>query len=308
MVLESYVLSLQVFHWYCEFMYRGVIESFAKEYPQSLTMIKDPPKTIFWKGNISLLYSNKMVSVVGTRRISIYGKKVTQKMVRELVSVNVVIVSGFMTGVDAAAHGACLDAGGFTIAVMPCGIDYIHPEDQTELYERILNNQGLIISEYSESFKPQIWTYVRRNRILAGLSSGVLVTEAALNSGSLITVELARKANKSIFAVPGSIFNEYSKGTLHIIKEGACIVSSGFDIAENLGFSLSSFRDNPIDSPNFYDPESLEYKIYSMLQSDAMTVDELSRILSIPMDIINSKVTLMTLDGLLMEDAGKLFV
>ena len=119
---------------------------------------------------------------------------------------------------------------------------------------------------------------------------------------------LIKEYNKSIFAVPGSIFNEYSKGTLHIIKEGACIVSSGFDIAENLGFSLSSFRDNPIDSPNFYDPESLEYKIYSMLQSDAMTVDELSRILSIPMDIINSKVTLMTLDGLLMEDAGKLFV
>ena len=126
-----------------------------------------------------------------------------------------------MYGGDEAAHKAAVEAGGRTIAVMPCGIDMIHPEYQEELYNKILENKGLIISEYEGKFPPAIWTYPKRNRIVAGLSKAVLIVEAGLNSGTLITAECAKKFGRKIFAVPGPITSEVSKGTIQLIKEGA---------------------------------------------------------------------------------------
>ena len=168
----------------------------------------------------------------------------TEKLVTELAASGITIVSGFMYGIDAAAHKAALLAGGRTIAVMPCGIDLIHPEYQQDLYMEILNNKGLVISEYEGSRAPALWTYPQRNRIVAGLSKAVLIIEAGEKSGSLITANFAKKFGRKVFAVPGPITSENSKGIMQLIKEGAEAVSSAQDILREYGSARTlSFSD-----------------------------------------------------------------
>jgi len=167
---------------------------------------------------------------VGSRHLTYYGRKATEQIVTECAAAGITIVSGFMYGGDEAAHSAAIKCGGRTIAIMPCGINIIHPPQHKKLYQDILDNNSLIISEYEGDFLPQTWSYVQRDRIVAGLSKAVLVTEAALDSGSLITASYAKKYGRKIFAIPGQITSEVSKGTLKLIKEGAEPVAEAQDI------------------------------------------------------------------------------
>ena len=190
---------------------------------------------------------NNCLAVVGSRRLTHYGEQAIERIVGEIAmarldsarQAGITIVSGFMYGGDALAHQIAVRVGGRTIAVMPCGIDRISPEDQEELYNDIIENNGMIISEYEGDMTPALWTYPRRNRIVAGLSQAVLVVEAGEKSGSLITANLAKKFGRKIFAVPGPITSSVSKGTNMLIKQGAEMVTDAGDI-------LKYFRGNSL--------------------------------------------------------------
>ena len=166
------------------------IENGNPEYPPLLKAIAQAPKELYYRGNWSACLFEECLAVVGSRKMTTYGRQVTEKLVSEIASAGITIVSGFMYGIDATAHKAALEAGGRTIAVMPCGIDLIHPEYQEDLYKEILENNGLIISEFPGLFPPALWTYPRRNRIVAGLSRATMVVEAGEKSGALITAGL----------------------------------------------------------------------------------------------------------------------
>jgi len=276
-----------------------------KNYPALLRKIgKDAPEKIYYKGEWNNEIFENCLAVVGSRRLTSYGRKITEQLVTEIAASGVTIVSGFMYGGDEAAHRAAAEAGGRTIAVMPCGIDMIHPEYQEELYNKILENKGLIISEYEGKFPPANWTYPRRNRIVAGLSKAVLIVEAGLNSGTLITAEFAKKFGRKIFAVPGPLTSEVSKGTAQLIKEGAEVVTEARDILKDYNISLTK--------PNLAKPslniEGIEQEIINQLQKEPLEADNLARILGMSVSKIGTTLSLMQLKGFINQEGGKYYV
>jgi len=220
--------------------------------------------------------------------------------------VGITIVSGFMYGGDEAAHSATVKCGGRTIAVMPCGIDVIHPPQHKKLYQEILENNGLIISEYEGDFLPQQWSYVQRDRIVAGLSKAVLVTEAALNSGSLITAGYAKKYGRKIFALPGQITSELSRGTLKLIKEGAEPVSEAEDIIKYFKILVNPVK--KIAKAEVGKESTLEEKIVAQLRREAMKADDIARLFAVPVAQIGTTLSLMQLKGIIINNSGKYYV
>lgn len=204
----------------------------SKSYPKSLLDLVDPPETLFVRGDSSLLFTKSGLAVVGSRKMTHYGLDMTTYFVRNLIPKGAVVVSGFMYGVDTAAHKATLSGKGKTIAVLAHGLDYIYPAENAKLYDEIVQSGGCIVSEYPLDFKPEKWTFPKRNRIVAALSLlGTLVVEAAEDSGSLITAHYADALNRPLFAVPGPISSITSKGTNNLIKMGlAKMVTTPEDI------------------------------------------------------------------------------
>ncbi len=210
-----------------------------------------------------------------------------------------------MYGGDEAAHKAAVETGGKTIAVLPCGIDMIHPEYQEELYNKILENKGLIISEFEGNFPPANWTYPKRNRIVAGLSKAVLIVEAGLNSGTLITAEFAKKFGRKIFAVPGPLTSEVSKGTAQLIKEGVGVATEAADVLKYYDISLA--KPNSA-KPSFLQVEGIEQEIINQLQKEPMEIDVLARAIGMPIAKLGTNLSLMQLKGFINQEGGKYYV
>ena len=203
----------------------------SKEYPKNLKNIYDPPKKIYLIGNKDLLYQ-KGIAIVGARDATQYGKKIAYDLAKELSEQNIVIISGLAIGIDSYAHKGSLEKG--TIAVLGSGIDNIYPKENLELAREIIKNKGCIISEYPLGTKPERLHFPQRNRIISGLSDGVVVIEASKKSGALITAEFALEQGKEVFAVPGDINKKQSEGTNQLIKDGAILLTSATDILENI--------------------------------------------------------------------------
>ena len=276
-----------------------------KRYPQLLKKIgKDAPKQLYYKGVWDKEIFDNCLAVVGSRHLTTYGRQVTERLVTELAAAGITIVSGFMYGGDEAAHKAAVRAGGRTIAVMPCGIERIHPEYQQDLYYDILNNKGLIISEYDGDQMPVNWMYPRRNRIVAGLSQATLVVEAGLKSGTLITANFARKFGRKIFAVPGPITSEVSKGTSQLLKEGAGLVASAKDILYFFGLR-NLVSEKEINSQGGLDePES---KILGYLKREPLEIDAIARNFNMPVAKISAMLSMMQLRGLIKQEGSKYY-
>lgn len=205
----------------------GYITYVDKEYPPELKKIYRPPIVLYYYGDISLLYKEKgAIAVVGSRECTEVGKRITNQFVRDL-AIDYRIVSGLARGIDAVAHESALEVDGDTIAVLGSGIDYCYPPENYELY-RTLKTRGLIISEYPNSTMPTQLSFPLRNRIIAGLSKGVLITEAKKRSGTLITVNWAQDFAKDIMCVPYRV--EDSSGCNQLIKEGAFMVEDSDDV------------------------------------------------------------------------------
>lgn len=278
-----------------------------KRYPQLLKKIgQDAPKRLYFKGIWDNEIFKNCLAVVGSRRMTTYGKQVTERIVFEAAASGITIVSGFMYGIDAASHAAALRGGGRTIAVMPCGIDLIHPEYQQDLYKEILDNNGMIISEYEGSFQPSNWTYPRRNRIVAGLSKAVLVIEAGEKSGSLITANFAQKFQRKIFVVPGPITSENSKGIMELLRAGATPVGSAKDILEIFGSRTSPKSD--VRKSDFNGSDAFEQKIIEQLQREPLGVDALARNFGVSVASIGVTLSMMQLRGAIKQEGGKYYI
>lgn len=194
-------------------------------YPEKLKEIYNPPKTIYLIGNEKLL-NQKSIAIIGCRECTRYGAENAYKFSYELAKENICVISGFAKGIDTYSHKGAVSAKGKTIAILGCGLDIIYPPENIELYKQILLQGGAIISEYPLGSKPEKYHFPERNRIISGLSSGVLVIEAKKKSGTMITVDFALEQGREVYAVPGNISSENSYGTNELIKEGATPVTS----------------------------------------------------------------------------------
>lgn len=244
-----------------------------QRYPQRLQQISDPPEVLHCRGNIDLL-ATTCFAVVGTRKITPYGKEATAKITRDLAQY-FTIVSGLALGIDAAAHIATLDVDGRTIAVLGSGIDQITPMTNEKIGHRILENGGLIISEYPPGTPAYKEHFPARNRIVSGLSLGVLVVEADEKSGALITARCALEQNRDVFAVPGSILSPRSFGPNRLLQQGAKAVLSARDIFNEYDAQPELFSSEKM---NLSTQNPLEKTILAILESNGPTLlDEIIR-------------------------------
>lgn len=280
-----------------------------KDYPPLLKKIPNPPIVLYLKGNTKLIHSNvlkntRMIAVVGTRHITHYGKEITKMFAGRLAESGLVIVSGMAYGVDGVAHKAALDAtGGKTIAVLGNGVDQAYPRENTSLYEEILDSGGLIVSEYPPGTPPSVGSFPARNRIVAGLSSAVLVTEGASDSGSLITANFGLEYGRKVFAVPGPITSSLSAAPLRLIEKGAVLVVSPEDILRNLQLSISNFQSNKTDLI-FNNLTKEELKVIKLIENESLSFDEIVRALKLNPAKTASILSMMEIKGIIKNSEG----
>ncbi|MCD6452938.1 MAG: DNA-processing protein DprA [Dehalococcoidales bacterium] len=265
-------------------------------YPPRLKEIYDYPPLLYVKGTL-LPDDEWCLAVVGTRRATVYGRQVTEEIVTDLVRSHITIVSGLARGVDSVAHRAALENGGRTIAVFGCGLDVIYPRENAELARRI-TQQGALISEYPLGTGPRPDRFPRRNRIMSGLSLGVLATEAGKGSGALITARLALEQNREVFAIPGSVLSPTSSGTNHLIQEGAKLVSSYTDILEELNLTAVAHQ---MEVKEIVPASEDESRLLKQLGAAPTHIDELCRGSGLPMSQVSSTLTMMELKGLVKQ-------
>ena len=204
-----------------------------EKYPENLKNINMSPTKLYYMGDIDLLNKKRKIAIIGCREYSEYGKIVSERFAYELANLGFVIISGAARGIDSFSHKATLKTNVGTIAVLGNGLNYVYPPENKELEERILENNGLIISEYDIGIRPSKYTFPARNRIISALSDGVLVIEARKNSGSQITVDFALDQGKNVYAIPGDITRINTEGTNELIKQGAKLVTCVSDILED---------------------------------------------------------------------------
>lgn len=219
---------------YCEYMKEHDIDFISiidKRYPNNLRQIYDPPIGLYIKGNQENLHHFGL-AIVGSRIPTQYGEKIAKKLAFSLAKQHINIISGLARGIDTCAHIGCLKATGKTIAILGNGLDSIYPSENRKIVENVLQFGGALLSEYPIGTKPEKMNFPARNRIISGLSNGVIVIEARKKSGSMITVDFALQEGKNVFAVPGNIDNQNSEGTNGIIQEGAKLITKVEDILE----------------------------------------------------------------------------
>lgn len=271
------------------------ITIFNEDYPKLLKEIYDPPIIFYFKGEI-LLTDNKAIAVVGTRKMTGYGKLVTEKLTKELVEAGITIVSGLARGVDSQAHKTTVEGGGRTLAVLGGGLNYIFPPENISLAEKISSGFGAIISEFPPDHPSLPGNFPARNRIISGLSKAVLVTEAAEDSGSLITARLALEQGRDVFAVPGPITSDLSKGPAYLIKQGARLVTSGEEILEELG--IEKGQGIGIKYQGKVKLTQEENKILESLQNENKHVDGICQELKMPASRVAAALIKMEIQGL----------
>ena len=213
-------------------------------YPECLKEISNPPLKLYYKGNLDLLKEERLIAVVGTRNPSSYGKLCCEYMVKKMSCANITIVSGFAKGIDSIAHKTSLLTDGKTIAVIASGLDIVYPASNLSLYREI-EEKGLILSEYEAGVKPFKSNFPQRNRIIAGLSRGTIVVESKDRGGSLITADLALEFNRDVYAVPGDVFSEYSKGCNNLIRDArAKSLSNINELLEDYSWNIEEKNEN----------------------------------------------------------------
>lgn len=268
-----------------------------KEYPKLLLQIPNPPFVLYVKGKFDFS-SNNLFAIVGTRKITNYGREVTEIFGNELSNAGFTIVSGLAIGVDAAAHTSAIEANAKTIAVLGCGVDCVTPTENEPLYNSIVKGHGAVVSEYPLGHPPTIGSFPSRNRIIAGLSMGVLVTEGAEDSGSLITADHAFKFKRPVFAVPGPITSTLSKGPFKLISKGAKLVTSPLDILNELKVQKSKLKITTQKSKVKGD-NKIEIQIIKLLENEPLHFDEIVRKSGLDSSKVGSILSLMEVKGLI---------
>ena len=280
-----------------------VVTAFDPEYPEPLREIADPPFLLFALGRLEKLRL-PIVAIVGSRDASRYGRDGAGKMAQELSAAGVAVASGFARGVDAAAHEAALDGPGGTIAVLGCGIDVDYPREHRRLKERLAANH-LVLSEHPPVTEPRPQNFPIRNRVIAGLSAGVVVVEASRRSGSLITARLATDFGRDVFAVPGSVFSETSVGTHALLKDGAILCRGAEDVLAELFPSVGPPQRaaSPVLAVEL-SPEARRM-LEALTRDDSLTAEELAQALDLPAATVLAGLFELEAAGLATAEAGR---
>ncbi len=271
-------------------------------FPALLKEIPDPPKELFVRG-AKLLDDFRYLAVVGSRKHSEYGKQSTEELISGLAGFPIVIVSGLAFGIDSIAHKAALRAGIKTVAIPGSGLakETIYPQSHFSLAQDILKSGGTLISEFPDDFQATRWSFPQRNRIMAGISHATLVVEAGERSGTLITARLALDYNRDVFVVPGSIFNDGTRGSNSLLRQGATLITSSHDILQEFGFDSGDTKSDKIPP----DLSENEKKIFNLLQ-EPLEREALVKKLNLPIHEINVLLSAMEIKGLISESLGKI--
>ncbi len=287
-----------------------LISILDREYPKNLLTIYDPPLILYIKGNL-IPEDELAIAIVGSRNASLYGLKICGQFASQLAEKGITIVSGFARGIDGEAHRSSLRAKGRTIAVLGCGLDVIYPKEHVSLYEKISEN-GAVISEFSLGTPPQAFNFPMRNRIISGLSKGILVVEASRRSGSLITSSSAAEQGREVYVIPGPIDQYSSQGTNELIQKGAKLVVSVEDILEDLAPQLkaslrelgcqdsedkSETKDTKVDDP-----------LLQLLQKKPLSLDEIIASSNEKPHQIQIKLTHLELKGSVKRQFGGRYI
>lgn len=275
---------------------------FDDNYPKLLKEIYDPPLVLYYLGNI-LPCDNKAIAIVGTRKMTGYGEAVTEKFAAGLSQAGITIVSGLARGVDACAHRAVVENKGRTLAVLGGGLNNIFPPENIALAKRIIGGFGALISEFTPNEPSLPGNFPARNRIISGLSLATLVTEAAEDSGSLITAKSALDQGREVFAIPGPITSELSKGPSVLIKQGAALVTDPAEILENLGLNRMLSR-KPASDINEMKLTKEETLIWDNLENESKHVDEICRNLKLSASLVSACLIKMEIRGLIKNLGG----
>ena len=265
-------------------------------YPQRLKEIHDYPPLIYVRGNLKP-EDECCLAVVGTRRATVYGRQVTEEIVTELAKNKITIVSGLAKGIDSIAHRAALETNGRTIAVFASGLDIVYPAENASLARDIIE-KGALVSEYPLGTRPKADNFPRRNRIMSGISLGVLVIEAGERSGALITVEQALQQNREVFAVPGSILSPASKGTNSLLQQGAKLVRNHVDILEELNLAMVTQQ---LEMKELLPTDKTEALLLRQLSSEPSHIDEICRQSGLAASTVSSALAMMELKGMVKQ-------
>jgi DNA processing protein len=273
------------------------------DYPRRLKEINQPPPVLYVKGSINV-EDEWAVAVVGTRRVTPYGRQVANEIALFLAQNGITIVSGLARGVDAIAHQAALKAGGRTIAVLGSGVDVVYPPEHSRMAAEIIK-QGALVSDYAPGTKPDGINFPPRNRIISGLSLATIVVEAGETSGALITAEFAVEQGKEVFAVPGSILTPQSEGTNRLIEQGARPLLKMSEILEVLNLEKIPEKQ---DTRKQFPLDPVEAKILAALSPDPTHVDEVCRQSGMAISEVTAMLTMLELKGMVAQVGGMNYV
>jgi len=262
-----------------------------ENYPKLLKEIKNPPKILYYLGRVKL--NENCLAIVGTRKCSPYGKQVTLDIAGDLAEAGLTIVSGMAPGIDTFAHKSCVEKGKRTIAVLGTGLDEksIYPKSNLKLAKEILETGGCLISEYPPGTSGAKFTFPKRNRIISGLSLGVLVIEAPEKSGALITAEFAFLQKRVVFAIPGPIYSRTSKGCHYLIKKGVKLVENAKDILKELGMEMG------IEKKELEGETKEEILILGALKEESLYIDEIIKRTKLPAAKVASTLAILEIKG-----------
>jgi DNA processing protein len=273
-----------------------------EDYPKRLKEIKDPPKILYCLGEIK--NEENCFAIIGARKCTNYGKEIAYRIASDLAEAGLTIVSGFAPGIDTMAHRAAIERRKRTIAVLGTGLDEksIYPKSNLKLIDKILENGGAIISEFEPGTHGTKYTFPQRNRIISGLSLGVLVVEARMQSGALITANYAKEQGRKVFAVPGSVFSQTSKGCHFLIKNGAKLVESAEDILMELGIRKKEVGKKEIKGET---PE--ENLILEVLKEGALDVEKIIEKTKLPPSKVASILSILEIEGKIKNLGGNIY-
>jgi DNA processing protein len=283
----------------------GILTWRDPAYPALLREIDGSPPILYLKGRLSEA-DQFALAVVGTRNADNYGQQVTERLVAELARGQVTVVSGLALGIDTIAHNAALDAGGRTIGVLACGLDVVYPARNAQLARRIAEGgQGVLISEYPLGVRPESGNFPARNRIISGLSQGVLVVEAGEKSGALITAEFACKQGREVFAVPGNVFASRCTGTNRLLRDGAHVVLEAKDILNALNLFMLPQR---VEAQEAIPENNEERQLLALLGHEPVHINELILAADLSAPTVTAAITMLELKGLIKGVGNMQFV
>ena len=279
-----------------------VIDIKSAEYPAKLRDIPDPPGQLFCKGDISLL-NTKSVAVVGSRKNTVYGKNVALMIGKRFAGAGITVTSGLAMGIDAFSHEGALEADGKVIGVLGSGIDVMGPRRNRDLMNRGLEKGGLVVSEYEPGYPASSWTFPARNRIISGLAEAVVIVEAGLNSGSLITAKHAAEQGRPVYAVPGNINSQSSIGTNLLIRDGVTPLVIIDDLIRDIG---AATKKDAVSRPDMDADEERIFEVVRLMSGP--TVDEIIRGTGFDPQLVNSLLTVMEIKGIIESYAGRIYI